>query len=140
MNKFEEAIKAYLDQRASSDPLFAQSYAKENKSIEECCRYIIGEASKQRDGNCAIISDDVVFGMAVHYYDEDDINIEEVNCGVSVSNRPTPSYVPTDEEQQAARERALQRLENEKYQQIRKENREKVEKAKGNQTTLFDLL
>ena len=38
-NQAVQAIKAYLDNRAQSDPLFAQSYAKENKSIEECFDY-----------------------------------------------------------------------------------------------------
>ena len=33
---FKATIKAYLDKRAESDELFAVSYAKENKNIDEC--------------------------------------------------------------------------------------------------------
>ena len=40
MSKFNEVIKSYLDKRAKEDPLFAETYKKKNKSIEECCQYI----------------------------------------------------------------------------------------------------
>ena len=68
---FKQAIKAYLDKRAEEDSLFAPKYANEKKSIDECCSYIMGEARKR--GNAIAISDEEVYGMAVHYYDEDDI-------------------------------------------------------------------
>lgn len=84
----ETRIKTYLEQRASEDELFAKSYAKKNKSIEECCEYIISQAKKQAVKGCAMIEDDVVFNWAVHYYDEDDIKIEKssgVKATVSTS-------------------------------------------------------
>lgn len=42
---FEERIKSYLDQRAAEDPQFAERYGNEKKSLEECCKYILGEVS-----------------------------------------------------------------------------------------------
>ena len=73
----KERIKDYLDERASKDDLFAKSYAKTNKNIDECYDYIVGEARKQcKNSDSICISDDVVFGWAVHYYDEDDIKVE----------------------------------------------------------------
>lgn len=63
---FKQAIKAYLDKRAEEDSLFAPKYANEKKSIDECCSYIMGEARKR--GNAVAISDEEVYGMAVHYY------------------------------------------------------------------------
>ena len=72
----KERIKDYLDERASKDELFAKSYAKTNKNIDECYEYIVGEARKQcKDSDSICISDDVVYGWAVHYYDEDNINV-----------------------------------------------------------------
>ena len=73
---FKQAIKAYLDKRAEEDSLFAPKYANEKKSIDECCSYIMGEARKC--GNAVAISDEEVYGMAVHYYDEDDIKINRL--------------------------------------------------------------
>ena len=72
----KERIKDYLDERASKDELFAKSYAKSNKNIDECYDYIVGEARKQcKNSDSICISDGVVFGWAVHYYDEDDIKV-----------------------------------------------------------------
>lgn len=88
MSNFEDTIKAYLDKRAAEDPLFATSYAKEKKSIKECCSYIMGEAKKQAVDGAAAINDDVVFGWAVHYYDEDNIKVNKVNGSVKTSNKP----------------------------------------------------
>ena len=72
----KERIKDYLDERAIQDELFAKSYAKTNKNIDECYYYIVGEARKQcKNSDSVCISDDVVYGWAVHYYDEDDIKV-----------------------------------------------------------------
>ena len=72
----QDRIKDYLDERASKDELFAKSYAKTNKKIDECYDYIVSEARKQcKDSDSICIPDDVVFGWAVHYYDEDNIKV-----------------------------------------------------------------
>ena len=75
---FETAIKFHLDKRAEEDPQFAITYAKTNKSIEECCKYIFQEVEKgkKKGERCVGVSDDEVFGLAVHYYDEDDIVVD----------------------------------------------------------------
>ena len=69
---FVEAIKSYLDRRASEDKMFAESYANPNKSISECCNFIMSEVRKQ---NRTAMTDDEVYGLAVHYYDEENIKV-----------------------------------------------------------------
>lgn len=66
---FAEAIKSYLDRRAEEDPQFAESYANPKKSIAECCDFIVSEVKRQ---NRTAMTDDEVYGLAVHYYDEAD--------------------------------------------------------------------
>lgn len=44
---------------------------KEGKSISEMWKFIVAEAKKKAVGGCAVLSDDDVFGLAVHYFDED---------------------------------------------------------------------
>lgn len=91
MSKFNEVIKSYLDKRAKEDPLFAETYKKKNKSIEECCQYIYSRARKvAKGGNAVGIDDATVYGWAVHYYDEDNIKVDNVKEGVEVS---TPDSV-----------------------------------------------
>lgn len=81
LNNFELAIKSYLDKRAEKDPLFAKTYQKKNKNIQNCCLFIINEAQKKafsmKDGKMSALPDDEVYGLAVHYYDEDNLEIDK---------------------------------------------------------------
>ena len=65
---FEEALLNYLSEhyRELID-------SKPAKTIKGCAAYIIGEARKIAKANCAVISDEEVYGMAVHYFEEDSI-------------------------------------------------------------------
>lgn len=53
-----------------TDPLFAPNLQKPHKNIEECILYILSEV--QRSG-CNGFADEEIYSMAVHYYDEDDV-------------------------------------------------------------------
>lgn len=106
-NSAKDAIKSYLDKRAATDRLFAERYAKEGKSIDECMQYIMGEARKR--GTAVCLTDDEVFGLAVHYYDEDNITINRTRgMAARVS---APKVELTEEEKAAAREAARKRYE-----------------------------
>ena len=80
---FKRTIQAYLDSRAAEDKLFAASYHKANKNIDECFDYIIGEVRKK--GTQVYMTDAEVFGLAIHYYDEDDIKINKLPKETKVS-------------------------------------------------------
>lgn len=83
----KQIIQSYLEERAKNDPLFASVYAKPNKNINECLDYILSEAKKR--GNAVCMSDDKVFGLAVHYYDEDDIKVSrQTNYKAATSQAP----------------------------------------------------
>ena len=69
---FKTAIQNYLEYRAATDELFAPLFANPNKSIDECCKYIICEVHKSGMNG---FDDDEIFGMAVHYYDENEIEV-----------------------------------------------------------------
>lgn len=142
---FQDTIKAYLDKRAQEDPLFAQSYAKECKSIEECCKYIIQEVQKMK---VAGLADDEVFGLAVHYYDEDNLGeIKATNCNVVVNH----TVELTEEEKEQARKDALAQYQKDELAKIKAAEKAKDEKAKKkapakapeestvNSPSLFDL-
>lgn len=95
---FEETIKTYLDNLAEQDSAFAKSYAKPNKSIKECCKYITQEVRKslEKGSNCVVASDVEVYGMAVHYYDEDDIEVKANTPNVKVAQSATAKTEPKD--------------------------------------------
>ena len=106
---FKNTIKAYLDKRASEDTLFAVAYAKGNKNIDDCITYIFNTVQKS---GCNGFTDDEVYSMAVHYYDEDNIEVgKNVDCRVVVNH----TVELTDEEKQQARQEAIQKVHNEAY-------------------------
>lgn len=133
MKEFKDTIQKYLQERAVEDPLFAPKFTNPNKSIDECCRYIMGEARKR--GTSVVMSDAEVFGMAVHYYDEENIKIEKVSAGCSVSS---PRKVKlTEEEKKIAREVAIKRLAEEQYQLLKKKPAKKKADTNVQQMSLF---
>ena len=73
---FKQTIKAHLDKMAQQDFAFAERYKDEKKSLDECVKYIMGEAKKQAKNGCAAIEDAVVYGWAVHYYQEENIKVD----------------------------------------------------------------
>lgn len=89
---FETAIKQFLDNLACEDTAFAETYYnKPNKSISECCKYICQEVEKNRKGaKCVACSDEEVFGLAIHYYDEDDIVVDGPKAKVETVAAPQP--------------------------------------------------
>ena len=123
---FKSVIQCYLENRASYDELFAESFRKENKNIYECVTYIFNEVQKS---GCSGFSDDEIYSMAVHYYDEDDI---EVNHTIEL----------TEEEKAEARQRAVEQFQREELSKIKSRNAKpkKVETTEiVSQPSLFEF-
>ena len=72
---FEEIIREYLNNEAKNDPAFAEKWDKrkseDDKVIEGCCAYITSEARKKAQNGCTVMTDAEVFGLAIHYIQED---------------------------------------------------------------------
>ena len=120
--QFKEAIKAYLDEYAIKDPLFAvNSYSKQNKSLDECIGYIFSQVQKS---GCNGFDDDEIYAMAVHYYDEDSIIAEE--CKVDGRVVVNHHVELTEEEKEEMRKKAKDDF----YKQMLKEQRDKNSKPK----------
>ena len=133
---FTRTIAEYLNQRAMTDPLFALNLAKPNKNIEECVTYILNEVQKS---GCNGFDDDEIYSMAVHYYDEDNIEVgKPINCQVAVNH----VVELTEEEKAEARQEAIKQYQREELAKIQKRNErpKKVQtQAPQLQTSLFDL-
>ena len=134
--KFAEVIKAHLDILAQTDELFAKEYAKENKSIEECVQFILCEVQKS---GCNGFADEEIFGIALHYFSEDNLEISNVgNCKVLVNHH----VELTEEEIAEAKEKARQQLMREEMERQRKPKtapKPKAEEAKQPELSLFDF-
>lgn len=107
MTNFETTIQTYLENRAKTDSLFAETYKKANKSIKECCNYIYSQARKLAKGSNSVgIDDATVYGWAVHYYDEDDIKVDKVQERVEVV---APASEPAKAEQPKPQPKPVQK-------------------------------
>ena len=78
----------------------------------------MGEARKR--GSAVAMTDEEVFGMAIHYYDEDDIKVSKMPAGPRASISTLQPVELTEEEKKAAREAAIKRLTEEQYASLRK--------------------
>lgn len=148
MDDYKQKIKAYLDKRAKEDELFAKSYAKEKKSLDECCLYVLGEALKKSvaygRAKASVMDDETVFGLAVHYYDEDNIKVKplsgvRVSATTSTEKKPAaPEYKPTKKDREDAKKLAMERLiEEERAKMHNPRKRQHVEPVQSNQMSLF---
>lgn len=133
---FRQTIKAYLDERAQNDELFAVSYAKENKNMDDCVTFILNQVKRSK---CMGLSDEEVYSLAVHFFDEDDIEIgNPIACNVIVNH----TVELTEEEKAKARQEALKEYQAEQLRKMQKRtNKPKTPKAQPEITTpsLFDF-
>ena len=129
MNKmFERAIKVFLDDRAEKDEAFAKKYRSEKKNIADCCKFIIAEVKKSCKGNEAACTDEYVYGLAMHYYDEENIKApaNAPSCSVVVPGNMKLSEADKKE----AKDEALRRLKEQEVQEQLRKERQKQEVAK----------
>ena len=133
---FKLVIEKHLQERAQNDSLFAETLKKPEKNIDDCITYILNTV---QDSGCNGFADDEIFNMAVHYYDEDKIEVgEKKNCTVVVNHTIDLSQ----EEIKAAKEKAIQEVINEqKEKMLRKKAPKPVDQKKEVKTlepSLFD--
>lgn len=133
---FKQTIKTYLDERAKNDELFAVSYAKENKNMDNCVTFILNQVKRSK---CMGLTDEEVYSLAVHFFDEDDIEIgNPITCNVIVNH----TVELTEEEMAQARQEAFKEYQAEQLRKMQKRtNKPKTPKAQPEITTpsLFDF-
>lgn len=126
---FKRTIQQYLEQRAQEDELFRPRYANPQKNIDDCITFILNYVQKS---GCNGFTDDEIYSLALHYYDEDDLDIgKPIQYNVVVNH----TIELTDEEKAEARRNAIQRATNEAYAKITRRN-----SPKKNQETQSDTL
>ncbi len=130
---FKKTIQVYLEQRAANDELFAPVYANPDKNIDDCMTYILNTVHAS---GCNGFADDEIYSMAVHYYDEPDIEVGSPINGKVVVNH---TIELTPEEIEQARKEAIERATAEAYSKMTarasKPTAKKVENT--NQQSLF---
>ncbi|MBO9615606.1 MAG: PcfK-like family protein [Dyadobacter sp.] len=120
---FKKVISQHLESLAAVDSLFAETLKKPSKSIDDCITYILNEVQKS---GCNGFDDSEIFGMAVHYYDEDNITVgKPVNGRVVVNHSVELSQSEIDQAKQAALDKVIA----DEKERIKKKSNPKKEQA-----------
>lgn len=123
--RMKEVIRGYLEREAAKDAAFAQSYAREDKSLDECIDYIITTVKATgREG----FDDSEIYGMAVHYYQEDDPGKITRGIGGQVVINHAVELSP--EEIEEAKRKAQDRITEQEVRRIKDAEKKAAEKAK----------
>lgn len=124
-DNFKKIVFEKLSQISQNSPEFKKSFEKENKNIDECISYILSTVQKS---GVQGFTDDEVFAMAMHYYDEDDISSPKaIDCQVIVNHH----VELTQEEKNVQKEKALHDL----YLEEKARLRRKPSASQTNQNT-----
>ena len=135
--QFTRTIAEYLNLRAATDPLFAPNLAKPHKNIEDCITYILKQVQQSA---CNGFEDDEIYSMAIHYYDEDDLEVgSPVACHVVVNH----TLVLTEEEKAEARKQAIQQYQAQELSRLQEPKRVKAKASTDSEQapepSLFDM-
>ena len=131
-DNFKRVISQKLEEMASKDSLFAESLQKPNKNIDDCITYIFNSVQKS---GCNGFTDDEIFGMAAHYYDEDNIEVgKTIDCHVVVNHAIELTPEEIEQAKNVAKERAISK-EMERLQ--KKPTPKKIELNSPQQQSLF---
>ena len=135
--QFTRTIAEYLNLRAATDPLFAPNLGKPHKNIEDCITYILKQVQQSA---CNGFEDDEIYSMALHYYDEDDLEVgSPVACHVVVNH----TIVLTEEEKAEARKQAIQQYQAQELRRLQEPKRVKAKASTDSEQvpepSLFDM-
>lgn len=124
-NKNEELILEFLKNNASDE--LTEKINNGEKTLAQCWEFITKEAKTYLNGKSGGIEDSVVFGWAIHFFEEDDIKPTKA--------KPKAKEVEEEDDDENFEEEV--KVES----KPKKEKAPKVESNKGyEQTSLFDFL
>jgi hypothetical protein len=129
---FKKVISDHLASVAAADPVFTEKMANPKKSIDNCITYILNQV---KESGCNGFADAEIFGMAIHYYDEENIQPgAKVSCNVVVNHKPEL----TPEEIENAKKEAREQIVAGEIERLRKKPaKKKEEPQRVEQTSLF---
>jgi hypothetical protein len=129
--EYETLLRAFDKENAAK-------YDNPDKNIDDCVTYILNWVQKS---GCNGFCDDEIYGQAIHYYEEKDIEVgKPLNCQVSVNHH----IELTEEEKAQARQEAIRQYQQEQMNKMR--NRDTAKRTSQrtetevHQPSLFDTL
>lgn len=151
-NPLQLALKPLFEQAKAEDELFSkevqekESRTEKPKSFAECCEYIMGEAYKyakdHKHGNMGLAGceDAQIISMIKHYYDEDDIKIEQVSGAKAVVQGVPTKKADTKPKKPKKEERPKETLENTHIPMIRPKDAKEAKRESKKQAESVEVM
>lgn len=143
----QKQIGQYLLNKFETDEVLKNCYKDRKITLDSINNFVVECAKKHLNNKNGYISDEVVFGWVVHFVQDEKVSITD-----------KASFTLTKEDENAAKERALKKFEEEQYQKIvaaeqkkkdaerkklerakEKEIKEKEEREQNGEISLFDF-
>lgn len=112
-----DVVRNYMEERCASDPILAIKYANPAKSLEKALNYVASEVKKS---GLTIMDSESVFGLILHYYDENLEDVPNVNCKIAVGKELT------DTERAEAKAEAMEQYKEEQLRELRRQSQPKA--------------
>jgi len=123
---FKRSIQQHLKGVAELNEIFAEKLNNPKKNIEDCLTYILNQV---KNSGLNGMEDSEVYGMAMHYYDEEDLKVgAKINATVIVNHE----VKLTPEEIEELKEKARQQVIEEEKTKMRKKPSKTKETPKPN--------
>ena len=131
---FKKVIQTFLESKTKQDLVLTQRYNSPSKNLDECVNYIL---QKVKESGCNGFTDNEVFGMALHYYDEDKLDpITELKDTRVIVNHVVEL---SEEDKQVAHQIAMNKAVDKHYGKITSQPQAKDKKVavQAEQASLF---
>lgn len=137
MEQFKAHIQAYIDNRVATDELFAETYRKSERTIDQCIQYVLNWV---KASGSQVVAKEEIYSQVVHFYDENLEPGEKINAHVVCATR----VQLTEEDKAQAYQDALRQYQQSELEKIRAKANQPKPKAKAVETqpqatlSLFD--
>ena len=137
MEQFKAHIQAYIDNRVATDELFAETYRKSERTIDQCIQYVLNWV---KASGSQVVAKEEIYSQVVHFYDENFEPGEKINAHVVCATR----VQLTEEDKAQAYQDALRQYQQSELEKIRAKANQPKPKAKVVETqpqatlSLFD--
>lgn len=137
MEQFKAHIQAYINNRVATDELFAETYRKSERTIDQCIQYVLNWV---KASGSQVVAKEEIYSQVVHFYDENLEPGEKINAHVVCATR----VQLTEEDKAQAYQDALRQYQQSELEKIRAKANQPKPKAKPVETqpqatlSLFD--
>lgn len=133
-NETLKLVVEHLEKHCELEPEFINKILNDKKSLDECWSYIVSEAAKlPRKDNATAVGKEVVYGWAVHYFDEENLEFKSMSAKVKVVKEGLAGEEVSEEEL----DEMQQEIEETKPRIVRATKQKKAKQIPVEQLSLF---